>query len=79
VADDEMARVFNLGLGMVMVVGPDSTGHALAALSATGVDAAVVGRVEDGAPGVEFAGPRWWPDQPGSDGTPGSDVPVPPA
>jgi phosphoribosylformylglycinamidine cyclo-ligase len=74
VADDEMARVFNLGLGMVMVVGPDSTGEALAALSGAGVDAAVVGRVEDGNPGVEFAGPRWWPD--GPDGT---DVPVPPA
>jgi len=79
VADDEMARVFNLGLGMVMVVGPDSTGDALAALSAEGVDAAVVGRVEDGAPGVEFAGPRWWPHPPGSGVIPGTDVPVPPA
>jgi phosphoribosylformylglycinamidine cyclo-ligase len=79
VADDEMARVFNLGLGMVMVVGPGSTGDALAALSGAGVDAAVVGRVEDGGHGVEFAGPWWWPDGPGSDGTPGMDVPVPPA
>jgi phosphoribosylformylglycinamidine cyclo-ligase len=76
VADDEMARVFNLGLGMVMVVGPDSTGDALAALSGAGVDAAVVGRVEDGGSGVEFTGPRWWPDGPGPEGT---DVPVPPA
>jgi phosphoribosylformylglycinamidine cyclo-ligase len=79
VTDDEMARVFNLGLGMVMVVGPDSTGEALAALSGAGVDAAVVGRVEDGGPGVEFAGPRWWPDGPDLHGTPGTDVPVPPA
>jgi phosphoribosylformylglycinamidine cyclo-ligase len=79
VADDEMARVFNLGLGMVMVVGPDSTGDALAALVGAGVDATVVGRVEDGGHGVEFAGPRWWSDGPGSDGTPGTDVPVPPA
>jgi len=76
VADDEMARVFNLGLGMVLVVGPDSTGDALAALSGAGVDAAVVGRVEDGGPGVEFTGPRWWPYGPGPEGT---DVPVPPA
>jgi phosphoribosylformylglycinamidine cyclo-ligase len=74
VDDDEMARVFNLGLGMVMVVDPDSTADALAALSGAGVDAAVVGRVEEGGPGVEFTGPRWWPD-----GTSGADVPVPPA
>ena len=79
VADDEMARVFNLGLGMVMVVGPDSTDDALAALVGVGVDATVVGRVEDGGHGVEFAGPRWWSDGPGSDGIPGTDVPVPPA
>jgi len=79
VADDEMARVFNLGLGMVMVVGPDSTDDALAALVGAGVDATVVGRVEDGGHGVEFAGPRWWSDGPGSDGIPGTDVPVPPA
>ena len=79
VDDDEMARVFNLGLGMVMVVAPDSTGDAVAALVGAGVDAAVVGRVEDGGHGVEFTGPRWWPDVPGSDGTPGTDVPVPPA
>ena len=78
VADDEMARVFNLGLGMVMAVGPHSTGDALAALAGAGVDAAVVGRVEDGGHGVELAGPRWWPE-PGPDGAPGSDVPVPPA
>jgi phosphoribosylformylglycinamidine cyclo-ligase len=79
VADDEMARVFNLGLGMVLVVDPHSTADALAALAGAGVDAVVVGRVEDVGHGVQFAGPRWWPGGPGPDGTPGADVPVPPA
>jgi phosphoribosylformylglycinamidine cyclo-ligase len=60
VTDEEMARVFNLGLGMVMAVGPDSAGDALAALTGAGVDAAVVGRVEAGERGVELAGPPLW-------------------
>jgi phosphoribosylformylglycinamidine cyclo-ligase len=60
VADEEMARVFNLGLGMVMVVGADGAEAALGALSGAGVDALVVGRVEAGDGGVELTGtPRW--------------------
>ncbi len=72
VSADEMARVFNLGLGMVMAVDPDSVDNALGALSHAGVGAAVVGqvsaadhgpgRVGTGIPVVEFAGPDWWPD-----------------
>ncbi len=57
---DEMARVFNLGIGMVMVVDPDGVDDALGALAGTGVDARVVGRVEAGTPGVEFVGPEFW-------------------
>ncbi len=81
VADDEMARVFNLGLGMVMTVDPASADDALDALSGAGVDAAVVGRVEEGNHGVTFAGPGFWPDRPGGPPTPrsGDRVPVPPA
>ena len=92
VADDEMARVFNLGLGMVLMVDPASADDALAALDGAGVEAAVVGRVDEGPHGMEFAGPAFWPDgQDGLDGTGGtggpgesavghrSDVPVPPA
>ena len=63
VADTEMARVFNLGLGMVVLVGADSAGEALSALGALRVDAAVVGRVVAGT-GVTFAGPELWPDLP---------------
>ncbi len=82
VTDTEMARVFNLGLGMVVVVGPGSVDDALDALADAGVDAAVVGRVsgrasggsggEDG-PRVRFTGQEFWP------AAVGDDVPVPPA
>ena len=60
VTDEEMARVFNLGLGMVVMVDGDSAAAALAALSATGVDAVVVGRVEAGERGVELVGAPFW-------------------
>ena len=62
VDDEEMARVFNLGLGMVLLVGPDSADDALAALSGAGVDARVVGRVEAGEHGVDLVGPSLWGD-----------------
>jgi len=60
VADDEMARVFNLGLGMVLVVAPDSVGDAVDALSGAGTEPVVVGRVEAGDPGVDLVGPSLW-------------------
>ena len=74
VADDEMARVFNLGLGMVLVVDPDGAADALDALRGAGVGAAVVGRVDEGHRGVEFAGPAFWTEEVAL-----FDVPVPPA
>ena len=47
--DDEMARVFNLGLGMVLVVAPDAVGAALAALvGRRRQEASVVGRIVEG-------------------------------
>ena len=62
VDDAEMARVFNLGLGMVLVVAPDAAGAALAALSGAAVEAVVVGRVAAGDRGVDLVGPALWPD-----------------
>jgi phosphoribosylformylglycinamidine cyclo-ligase len=62
VTDQEMARVFNLGLGMVLVVGADGVDDAIAALGGAGVDAVVAGRVEAGEPGVELVGAPFWPD-----------------
>jgi phosphoribosylformylglycinamidine cyclo-ligase len=49
VDDDEMARVFNLGLGMVLVVGPDGVDAALGALGEVGQEATVVGKVVEGS------------------------------
>ncbi len=62
VDDDEMARVFNLGLGMVLVVASDDADDALAALSGAGLAPVVVGRVAAGERGVELVGPALWPD-----------------
>ena len=60
VDDTEMLRVFNLGLGMVVVASPDSADEAVDALRSAGHDAVVVGRVEAGDRGVELIGPEPW-------------------
>jgi phosphoribosylformylglycinamidine cyclo-ligase len=60
VDDAEMLRVFNLGLGMVLVIASDRVEDALGALAVAGVDAAVVGGVEEGDRGVELVGPLRW-------------------
>jgi phosphoribosylformylglycinamidine cyclo-ligase len=51
IADEEMARVFNLGLGMVVVVPPDDVARALRLLGDAGHAAVEVGRLE-GATGT---------------------------
>ena len=75
VTDDEMARVFNLGLGMVMMVDPGCVDEALGALAGADVRAMVVGRVEAGRPGVEFIGPGFWSASDDSSGS--TDAPGP--
>jgi phosphoribosylformylglycinamidine cyclo-ligase len=55
ISDDEMARVFNLGLGMVMAVARGSAAAAVDWLTGRGVDAGIVGEVVAGEPGVTFA------------------------
>ncbi len=60
VVDDEMVRVFNLGLGMVVVVAAERVDDALGALHGAGVDAMLVGRVEEGDRGVELTGTLRW-------------------
>jgi phosphoribosylformylglycinamidine cyclo-ligase len=56
--DDEMARVFNLGLGMVLVVAPDAVDPALAALDAAGQTATVVGAIVAGSGRVQMGDGR---------------------
>jgi phosphoribosylformylglycinamidine cyclo-ligase len=62
VDDEEMARVFNLGLGMVVAVSADTVDIAVTALSGAGIDPVVVGWVEEGGRGVELTGPPLWPN-----------------
>jgi phosphoribosylformylglycinamidine cyclo-ligase len=56
VDDDEMARVFNLGIGMVLVVGPAGAGVAVEALGAAGCDAVIIGHVGEGTGRVRITG-----------------------
>lgn len=49
VHEDEMLRVFNLGLGMVLVVAEGSVDGAVAAITGAGVQATVVGAVVAGS------------------------------
>ncbi len=51
VADEEMQRTFNLGLGMVLVVGQEDCEAAMAKLSAAGEEPIVVGEVKGEGPG----------------------------
>ena len=54
VADDEMARVFNMGIGMIAVVRPGDVEEVVAAAGAEGVRAWPIGAVEPGEE-VRFA------------------------
>lgn len=56
VADDEMTDVFNLGLGMVLVVAEEAVDRVLAVVAGAGHGAGVVGRVTGGAGGVVLKG-----------------------
>jgi phosphoribosylformylglycinamidine cyclo-ligase len=49
ISSDEMTRVFNLGIGMMLVVEATSVDRVVAALGAAGVPGAVVGEVVQGA------------------------------
>ena len=50
----EMFRVFNMGVGMVVVVAEEFEAELVAGLSGAGHGAWSLGRVEDGDPGVSF-------------------------
>jgi phosphoribosylformylglycinamidine cyclo-ligase len=58
VTDDELARVFNCGVGMVLVVSPATADAVLGTLALAGTRAWPIGEVRPGA--VELAGP--WAD-----------------
>jgi phosphoribosylformylglycinamidine cyclo-ligase len=55
VADEEMARVFNLGIGMVLAVPRSAVSAALAALQRSGQEALVIGQLVPGRRRVHFS------------------------
>lgn len=57
VDEDEMAAVFNLGMGMIVAVDGEAAGTALDVLARSGVDAVEVGRVVEGSGRVSLVGP----------------------
>ena len=58
-----MFRVFNMGIGMALVVAPDGVGDVLARLKASGQPAMPIGTVQEGGGGVVY-------DLPAVGGTP---------
>lgn len=58
IAETEMLRTFNCGIGMVVVVAPEDLDRALAMLEAAGETARVIGRIEStsGPAGVRYEG-----------------------
>jgi phosphoribosylformylglycinamidine cyclo-ligase len=54
VDDAEMERVFNLGIGMTLFVAEGREHEMIASLRGSGIDAAVIGRVEPGTKDVEY-------------------------
>ena len=54
ISDEEMARVFNLGIGMVVVVPPDDAFAAIDSLRSLGHRAVEIGRIEPGSGSVLF-------------------------
>jgi phosphoribosylformylglycinamidine cyclo-ligase len=57
VAEAEMFRVFNMGVGFVVICARSAVPTAVAALAESGVPARLIGTVADGPAGVEFAHP----------------------
>ena len=55
VEDDEMGRVFNLGIGLVLVVAPDCASHVMRLAEDHGDQAFRIGVIEKGERGVRYA------------------------
>lgn len=72
VETEEMFRVFNMGIGMVLVVDPAGLRELLGELRRSGQRSAVIGTVQEGGSGVVYdLGPL---DSPGTPGDAGADL-----
>ena len=56
VEESEMYRVFNMGIGMVVILAPDAVDAALASLNASGESTYLIGEVVAGEKGVQGVG-----------------------
>ncbi|MCZ6726270.1 MAG: phosphoribosylformylglycinamidine cyclo-ligase [Acidobacteria bacterium] len=54
VETEEMLRVFNMGIGMVLVIDPAAAGEMMPALAAAGSKPAPIGTVQEGGTGVVY-------------------------
>ncbi len=56
VAEDEMFRTFNMGIGLVIVVAPEHADHARRLLASFGETVSMIGEIRAGSRGVEYVG-----------------------
>jgi phosphoribosylformylglycinamidine cyclo-ligase len=56
ISTEEMRDVFNLGVGLIAVLPPESVPGARTAARADGVETWIMGEIRPGAPAVRFAG-----------------------
>ena len=58
IAEEEMFRTFNMGIGLVLVVAREHADHCRVVLASLGETAWIIGEVQAGSRGVEYAGAR---------------------
>lgn len=56
VAEDEMFRTFNMGIGLVIIVAPEHADHARRLLASFGETVSMIGEIRAGSRGVEYVG-----------------------
>ena len=56
IAEDEMFRTFNMGIGLVLVVAREHGDHARGLLSSFGESVSAIGEIVAGSRGVEYTG-----------------------
>lgn len=66
IADDEMLRTFNLGVGMVVIVAPEHVDTAIATIGGNGFDAWIIGEAVRGHGNVVCSGAIPWTAQHGT-------------
>ena len=58
IVEDEMFRTFNMGIGLVLVVAREQCDHVRSLLASFGETVWIIGEVQAGSRGVEYAGAR---------------------